>query len=461
MEGGVMRGGTAKSVNCRSWIAWVAFFVVCLGASGGDLRAFPAFARKYRTSCQTCHIAFPALTPFGEAFRLNGYRFPAGTDANVSKDEPVPLGSEGYKKMWPKSVWPGELAGAVPISFIVGSEIVNDRTDRITSFDGLGGALELQAAGTFGEHISYFGNLAIERSQGETSTDLERFFVIFRPWTSPAFQFKVGAFDPGLLLLSSHRSLIDADVGILSQTVGDNGWTAEPAQEGIEFYGVASHRLLYNVGLVEGTGNASNNSKDYYGRLAYKFGGMRLDGTTAKGAEAGLPANPKPWSEKSLTVSAFIYEGIPLLSQTTAIFQTDPACTVLPCPIVEIDTTLSQEDKFGMYGGDLAWNFLDVIIRAGASTRTDKRPYLADPTDTDVKSKNRFGEVDWVAFPWLVPALRWESFELAGDTTDRATLAVNFLIRANVKGFLAADQVKESGSDYHTEEIAGGVAVGF
>ncbi len=44
-----MRGGAAKSVHCRSWIAWIAFFVICLGASAGDLRAFPAFARKYRT----------------------------------------------------------------------------------------------------------------------------------------------------------------------------------------------------------------------------------------------------------------------------------------------------------------------------------------------------------------------------------------------------------------------------
>src|SRR5262249_10874601 len=160
---------------------------------------------------------------------------------------------------------------------------------------------------------------------------------------------------------------------------------------------------------------------DYYGRLAYKFGGMRLDGTTAKGGETGIPANPKPWSEKSLTFSAFIYKGSPLLSQTDVSFQTDPTCITLPSPIVDVDSTLSQEDKFGLYGGDLAWNFLDVIVHAGATTRTDKSPFLADPTDTDVKSKNRFGEVDWVAYPWLVPAVRWESFDVAGEKTDKAT----------------------------------------
>ena len=39
-------------------------------------KAIPAFARKYQTSCTTCHTAFPKLNPFGEAFRRNNYRFP-------------------------------------------------------------------------------------------------------------------------------------------------------------------------------------------------------------------------------------------------------------------------------------------------------------------------------------------------------------------------------------------------
>ena len=39
-----------------------------------DAAAIPAFARKYKTSCMTCHAPFPTLTAVGEAFRLNGYR---------------------------------------------------------------------------------------------------------------------------------------------------------------------------------------------------------------------------------------------------------------------------------------------------------------------------------------------------------------------------------------------------
>ena len=34
--------------------------------------AITAFARKYQTSCMTCHESLPRLNAVGEAFRLNG-----------------------------------------------------------------------------------------------------------------------------------------------------------------------------------------------------------------------------------------------------------------------------------------------------------------------------------------------------------------------------------------------------
>ena len=40
--------------------------------------AIPAFARKYRVSCQLCHAPVPRLTEFGEAFAGNGFEFAVG-----------------------------------------------------------------------------------------------------------------------------------------------------------------------------------------------------------------------------------------------------------------------------------------------------------------------------------------------------------------------------------------------
>jgi hypothetical protein len=39
--------------------------------------AIPAFARRYKVSCNLCHHPIPKLTPFGEQFAANGFRFAA------------------------------------------------------------------------------------------------------------------------------------------------------------------------------------------------------------------------------------------------------------------------------------------------------------------------------------------------------------------------------------------------
>ena len=80
--------------------------VLFLSASRAE--AIPAFARRYGTSCQTCHVIYPKLTPFGEAFRRNGFKFP-GKDEDFVKQEQVPLGQEAYRQVFPDAVWPGTL----------------------------------------------------------------------------------------------------------------------------------------------------------------------------------------------------------------------------------------------------------------------------------------------------------------------------------------------------------------
>ena len=40
-----------------------------------EARAMPYFSRKYRTSCMTCHEAFPRRNAVGDAYRMRGYRF--------------------------------------------------------------------------------------------------------------------------------------------------------------------------------------------------------------------------------------------------------------------------------------------------------------------------------------------------------------------------------------------------
>jgi hypothetical protein len=47
------------------------------------IHALPAFARKYGMPCSACHLAWPALSPFGQAFKDNGYQLGNDRDAPI------------------------------------------------------------------------------------------------------------------------------------------------------------------------------------------------------------------------------------------------------------------------------------------------------------------------------------------------------------------------------------------
>jgi hypothetical protein len=66
-----------------------------------------------------------------------------------------------------------------------------------------------------------------------------------------------------------------------------------------------------------------------------------------------------------------------------------------------------------------------------------------------------------VAYPWLIPGVRWESFKVVDDKAEQASVTINGLVRANVKTFLAANWVKEPGGKYTNEGSTLGVLIGF
>src|SRR5580765_1596213 len=138
---------------------------VALLAIASTAHAVPAFARKYQTSCQTCHIVFPKLNAFGEAFRLRGYRMP-GETAEMVKEPPVSLGAPAYKRLWPQAVWPGEISSAVPLAVNIKLADVNTSTlnddGTVTSVNHdlqFPQEVNLFGAGTLGDHVSYLGEV--------------------------------------------------------------------------------------------------------------------------------------------------------------------------------------------------------------------------------------------------------------------------------------------------------------
>src|ERR1700739_4050282 len=48
-----------------------------------QVRAIPAFARKYGLPCSACHTAWPELNNFGQVFRDNGYQLGHARDSPI------------------------------------------------------------------------------------------------------------------------------------------------------------------------------------------------------------------------------------------------------------------------------------------------------------------------------------------------------------------------------------------
>ena len=87
--------------------------------------AIPAFARRYKTSCITCHTLPPQLNPAGQAFRANGYRLPQGEPRRQEDD--VQLGAPEWEALFPRSFLPGNVPEASPVAGLFRAAIESEK----------------------------------------------------------------------------------------------------------------------------------------------------------------------------------------------------------------------------------------------------------------------------------------------------------------------------------------------
>ena len=447
-------------------IVAIAVGVVVIGSSNAE--AIPAFARKYQTSCQTCHIAFPKLNPFGEAFRLRGYRMPAETE-DMIKEKPIPLGAPAYKRLWPDAVWPSDVPGTIPLSV---NTVFADRTTRTEAEDAIAETVKndfnfpaevsLLTGGTLGESLSFFGEVVFEPTveEGHVGVDLslEHSQLNFNgPFGSgAAFNLKVGRFIPEAAYAFSTRSVLTTEgpanvftfnpiaPGGGAEVGGEGAGIALPESvDGLEAYGVVRHRFLYSGGLANGIGPGTdtmdgNNRKDFFGRVAYKIGGLALDGD-------GYAPSEKNWQERSLRLGLFAYRG-----DGTAIFS----------PVAESDRSL-EDRKFVRSGFDANLFFQNLNLIGGFvrgrdtlaeyEQRANARPLLELG---DFTYHTWFAEGDYVVMPWLHGAARYEWLRPAREgEPDFKRIVPNLtaLIRANVKAYVEYERDLGASDNYLLE----------
>lgn len=407
--------------------AWLGLVLLLGAILPAPVDAIPAFARKYKTSCMTCHVAYPKLNAFGEAYRLNGYQIPESED-ELKRDEDVSLGSDGWKRVWPNGVWPGAIPGTPPLAVRGVTEFQYDdaaEVDRefkppsVTLF--LSGSLHDDISAYMGFHLFEEGEI------GSLGRMFIQFSSLLSNWQLPTYALNIrfGQFIPDAVPFANHRGLTLTSYATntyypaLGSTLsaghahggGGAGFVLETQQLGIEARGVIRHRVRYAVGWVNGTGPGAeaNSAKDGYVRLAYKLGGIGFDGS---GGNAELN-NISGFVDNAITIGGFGYLGA--LDNQAAF---GPEDLKVRRAGFDVNLTYGGLNLFGVYtfGRDQS---------------------LGTNEAHDVDFASWFAEADYNLYPWLIGVVRYETADAGGiESVKRIVPNLTILPRPNIKALI-------------------------
>lgn len=386
-----------------------------------ELLAIPAFARKYKTSCTTCHIAFSKRNSFGETFRRNGYIFPTD-DLKMIKERPVKLGTEEWKELWPNAIWPGFLPEYFPMAAVsimrVNYDLRKDTKGESRIVFNMPAMFNFVWGGAFGEDVAFFGEWAAY-SFGQNATGLNRLFLQFNSVVGREnlFNIRVGRFEPGITdgysatqrLTSSYPITMDYSPANLPS--GQPSWRARDPQSGIELNGIVNHNYYYAIGLVNGESKTigdPTDQKDFYARFAFQFGGFGFDGKDFDSLSIDQ------YEDKFLSLGIYSYWG----SRNKL-----------------VSKGILYNNSFNRIGLDCSLHFPNLELLGGIILGKDENP------DNDLRtltSTAYFVEGTYNFYPWLIGLLRieranwWKQSDYKGGFVNIIP-HLTILYRANVR----------------------------
>ncbi len=388
-----------------------------------DSSAVPAFARKYQTSCYTCHSGFPNRNAFGEAFKNNGYRWPGGEEEDHAKQEPVKMGADGWKKTFPESPWPSDIPGFAPFALYLTGPLVNysdqvkDNKNNTTTPQTLNWGSSIDArilfGGTLGEHLGVVGSLE-GINTGTTATNLRAVWAF-----SPGFNFSFGnsGFSairglstpisvytnvlPGVGVGPEFNYVVGKEGG-LNVIVGASSSSDAPNGSTLSLAGTEPETLKSTKNLT----NANKLGDIGYLRMKYKFFGAGL----LSGA-GGTYGNEYVGLDNSLAIGASV------ISARRA------------NPFTQFGSKLNGNETV-VYGADIAGNY-------GSFTGG-----IAYSKDGDLKLNNYAVDAGYYVYPWLLPRVTYKSLGVTGGnenptiaTSVTAYPGANIFVKATYTAF--------------------------
>jgi hypothetical protein len=455
----------------------------CAGLLPRKGNAIPAFARLYGTSCMTCHIDFPKLNDFGKAFKDAGFKFPKD-DENYLKVAPVMLGAEEQKQNFPKSVWPGTVAGIPPLglrfnTFFQATGANRNKFNSLTpsgstpqvipGTDFSSGFFSIFTAGNFGGNIAFWLDDDISVS-GDNSAgglgdaylkfvDLGHFLKLPRN----SFSVRVGQFELDLPFtqarsynLSPYDIYSEANIGAMNSMVNlqqnvSNQFTFANVARGIELSGGRQNGgYHYSVAVVNqntsGLGQSSNNSpylpsatgganggvgfgsdsnfKTLYGRLSYRFN-LERDPESRHSTQAAGPSGPR--DHTYLTFGSFYLYGKSLQQYAGT------------------DSILRVQEPYFRAGGDFSFNYRHFNLYGLYMYGRDQNLLPLDNTGALIplplgtsspvpvsfikgvpaQFNGGFVQADYMITPWIMAIMRYDAVNSSADRINGLVQATN------------------------------------
>jgi len=407
----------------------------------------PAFARKYRTTCSTCHTAAPKLNVLGEAFRLNGYRFPEN-DELLRRDRPVPLGAEPWKDLWPRSIWPGELPGSIPLALRIVNDlqVTNDPDSEAPWNFGFPDEIYILAGATLGETIGAFMSTEWSREEGLEAVQAKvQFQDPIAALPDRALNLWIGLQNLYLFTLADRQidratrvnyrwqTFRPSDIDLENPDTGEtlaseNGFRLRDTQPAIELNGIGGGRFYYGVGVSQGAGSLTednNGRKDLFYKVRYKLGGLRLDGTYSDG-EGPVLGGRGQLMDRSVIFEHFGYFGEEPVAGDTG-------------------------DSHRSFGVDARLLYGPLDLAVGYVWGRNRNPW-GDLAEGELPHRSFFGRAEYLFYPWLIGSLKFDLFKAdvpapvrdAGFTLGafdqtRILPGAIILIRHNVRTVLEAE----------------------
>ena len=356
-----------------------------------QVRAIPAFGRKYRLSCTTCHApAAPALKPYGDDFAGNGFRL-------EEEQSPRYYTETGD----PKLSLLRELPVAVRLEGFVNYNLAgNEKTDFASPY-----LMKFMSGGEISDRLSYYFYFYFSE-RGEVA-GVEDAFLMYNNLFGIDFDVSLGQFQVSDPLFKRELRLSLEDYVLYTSQIGTSGINMKYDKGMMLTLGLASGTGI-TVEIVNGNGigEAHNRvfDKDKYKNVLAKI-------------SQGLG--------DALTVGVFGYTGKEALDHN-------------------IVSTITNE--VFMWGPDISFTPTDKwTLNAQYLHRNDSEVFQTKNTPTimtDIKTEGAMAELifsprgdqsDW----YLLGLYNWVKSDYEPADYQSATFHAGYLLRRNVR--LAAE----------------------